>query len=110
MSSAGKLKSETLHSPNKGNSTVIKGHEDGDDSKSKSSSKISFWGSLDLSAGIEAQSTAMDLSDYSRSLFISMKFCNLKNMIHLSNLDLSGLRDSAFQDTNMPREMFSGHN
>jgi hypothetical protein len=46
-----KAKLETLYSPNKGSPKVIKSHEDSDNSnnKSKSSSKMSFWGSPDLS-------------------------------------------------------------
>jgi hypothetical protein len=44
---------ETLYSPNKGSPKVIKSHEDSENSKSKSSSKMSFGGSPDLSPGIE---------------------------------------------------------
>jgi hypothetical protein len=41
-----KAKLETLYSSNKGSPKVIKSHEDSENSnnKSKSSSKISFWG------------------------------------------------------------------
>ena len=46
--STGNPKLETLHSPNKGNPTVIKSYEDSDNSKCKSSSKVSFWGSPDF--------------------------------------------------------------
>jgi hypothetical protein len=54
-SSTEKAKLETLYSPNKGSPKVIKSHEDSENSicKSKSSSKMSFWGSPDLSPGIE---------------------------------------------------------
>jgi hypothetical protein len=54
-SSAENPKLETLYSPNKGTSKVIKTHEDSENSnnKSKSSSKMSFLGSPDLSPGIE---------------------------------------------------------
>ena len=106
--STGKPKLETLHSPSKENPTVIKSYEDNDNRKSKSSSKVSFWGSPDLSVGIEALFTAMDLSDSSKSLIISMNLCNMKNMIQLSNLELhdvsnlfssKDLHDSTFQDT-----------
>jgi hypothetical protein len=109
-SSTEKPKLETLHSPNQGNPAVIKSHEDSDNSKSKSSSKVSFWGSPDLSPGIESLFNAMDLSDNAKSLIISMNLCNMKNMIQLSNLDLhdvsnlfsrKDLRDSNFQDTIM---------
>ena len=81
-------KLETLHSPSMKNPTVIKSHEDSDNSKSKSSSKVSFWSSPDLSIGIEAQLNAMNLSDKSKSLTISMNLWNMKNMIQLFNLDL----------------------
>jgi hypothetical protein len=57
---------ETLYSPNKGIPKVIKIHEDSENSKSKSSSKISFWGSPDLSPRIEM-------------LFNAMKLCNNSN-------------------------------
>ena len=83
-SSTGKPKLETLHSPNQGNPAVIKSHEDSDSSKSKSSFKVSFWGSPDLFPGIESLFNAMDLSDNSKSLIISMNLCNVKNMIKLS--------------------------
>ena len=66
-----KPKVETLHSPSKENPTVIKSYEDSDKSMSKSSSKVSFWGFPDLSVGVEALFTAMDLSDSSKSLNIS---------------------------------------
>jgi hypothetical protein len=46
-SSTEKAKLETLYSPNKGSPKVIKSHEDSENSKSKSSSKMSFWGSPD---------------------------------------------------------------
>jgi hypothetical protein len=52
-SSTEKAKLETLYSPNKGNPKVIKSHEDSENSNSISSSKMSFWGSPDLSPGIE---------------------------------------------------------
>ena len=65
--STGKLKLETLHSSNKGDPTVIKVHKDSDNSKSKPSSKVSFWGSPDLPTGTEALFTAMDFSDNSKS-------------------------------------------
>jgi hypothetical protein len=50
----------------------------------------------------------MNLCDNSNSLIISINLCNIKNMIHLSNLELDelsslfsciDLRDSSFQDT-----------
>jgi hypothetical protein len=54
-SSTEKAKLETLYSPNKGSPKVIKSHEDSEnsDNKSKSSSKMSFWGSPDSFLGIE---------------------------------------------------------
>ena len=68
---------------------------------------MSFWGSPDLSVGIEALFTAMDVSENSKSLIISMNIFNMKKTIQLSNLDLhdvsnlfsrKDLRDSTFQD------------
>jgi hypothetical protein len=62
-----------------------------------------FWASPDLSPEIEKLFNAMNLCDNSNSLIIS-----IKNMIHLSNLELDelsslfshrDLRDSSFQDT-----------
>jgi hypothetical protein len=107
-SSTEKTKLETLYSPNKRSPKVIKSHEDGENSKSKSSSKISFGGSSDLSPGIEKLFNAINLCDNSKPLIISIHLCNIKNMIHLSNLELDelsslfsrrDLRDSSFQDT-----------
>jgi hypothetical protein len=109
-SSIEKAKLETLYSPNKGSPKVIKSHEDSENSNSKSklSSKMSFWGSPDLSPGIEKLFNAMNLCDNSKSLIISINLCNIKNIIHLSNLELDelsslfsrrDLRDSSFQDT-----------
>jgi hypothetical protein len=105
-----KAKLETLYSPNKGRPKVIKSHEDSENSnnKSKSSFKMSFCSSPDLSPGIEKFFNAMNLCDNSNSLIISINMCNIKNMIHLSNLELDELRslfsrrylrDSRFQDT-----------
>jgi hypothetical protein len=98
-SSTEKAKLETLYSPNKDHRKVIQSHEDSENSnsnsnsnrKSKSSSKMSFWGSPDLSPGIEKLFDAMNLCDNSKSLIISINMCNIKNMIHLSNLELDEL-------------------
>jgi hypothetical protein len=69
---------------------------------------MSFWGSPELSPGIEKLFHAMNLCDNSKSLIISINLCNIKNMIHLSNLELDklsslfsrrDLRDSCFQNT-----------
>jgi hypothetical protein len=109
-SSTEKAKIETLSNPNKGSPKVIKCHEDSDNSnnKSKSSSKMSFWGAPDLSPGIEKLFNAMNLCDDFKPLIISINLCNIKNMIHLSYLKLyefsslfsrRDLRDSSFQDT-----------
>jgi hypothetical protein len=106
-SSTEKAKLESLYSPNKGSPKVIKIHEDSENSNSKSSSKMSFCVSPDLSLGIEFFN-AMNLCDNSKSLNISMNLCNIKNMIYLSSLELDELsslfsrkdsRDSSFQDT-----------
>jgi hypothetical protein len=107
-SSTEKLKLETLHSPTKRSPTVIRSHEGSDKSKSKSSYKVTFWGSPNLSPGIETILTSIGLNDCSRSFIISISICNIKNMIQLSNLyfeDVSiivshkDLRDSVFQVT-----------
>jgi hypothetical protein len=69
---------------------------------------MSFWGSPDLSPGIEKLFDAMNLFDNSKSLIIFINLCNIKNMIHQSNLELDelsslfsrrDLRGSSFQDT-----------
>jgi hypothetical protein len=64
-SSTEKAKLEILHSPNKGSPKVIKSHEDNENSNntSKLSSKMSFWGSPDLSPGIEKLFNAMNLCE-----------------------------------------------
>jgi hypothetical protein len=97
-SSTENTKLETLYSPNKGSPKVIKSHEDSENSnynnKRKSSFKISFWGSPDLSAGMEKLFNAMNQCDNSKSLIISINLCNIKNMIHLSNLESDELRSS----------------
>jgi hypothetical protein len=64
-SSTEKTKLETLYSPNEGSPKVVQNHEDSDNSKSKSSSKMSFWDSIDLSPGIEKLFSAMNLCDNS---------------------------------------------
>jgi hypothetical protein len=107
-SSTEKDKLEILYSPNKDSPKVIKSHEDSENSESKSSSKMSFWGSPDPYPGIEKIFNAMNLCENSKSLIISINLCNIKNTIHLPNLELDelsslfsrrDLRDSSFQDT-----------
>jgi hypothetical protein len=70
--------------------------------------KYLFGGSPDSSPEIERLFNAMNLCDNSKSLIIYINLCNIKNMIHLSNLELDelsslfsrrDLRDSSFQDT-----------
>jgi hypothetical protein len=89
-SSTEKAKLETLYSPNKGSPKVIKSHEDSKNSnnESESSSKMSFWVSPDSSPRNEKLFNAMSLFDNSNSLIISINLCKVKNMIHLSNLEL----------------------
>jgi hypothetical protein len=48
---------------------------------------MSFWGSLDLYPGIERLFNAMNLCESSKSLIISINLCDIKNMIHLFNLE-----------------------
>ena len=54
-----KQKLDVLRSHKKDDTTVIKSHEDSHGSKSKTSSKTSFWGSPDISSGIEDLFEAM---------------------------------------------------
>jgi hypothetical protein len=109
-SSTEKAKLETLYKSNKGSPKVIECHEDSENTNNKSisSSKMSFWGSPDLSPGIEKLFNAINPCENSKLLIISINLCNIKNMIHLSNLELhelsslfsqKDLRDSRFQDT-----------
>ena len=107
-SSSQKQKLDILHSPKKNNPTVIKSHEDSHSIKSNSSSKKLFWGSPDISSGIENLFDAMGLDEKSKSLIISMNLCSIKNMIQLSELDFhdvvnlfprQDLRESVFQDS-----------
>jgi hypothetical protein len=89
-SSTEKAKLESLYSPNKDSPKIIKSHEDSENSKvesSKSSSKMSFWGSLDLFPGIEKLFNAMNRCENSKSLIISICLSNIKKMIHLPNLE-----------------------
>jgi hypothetical protein len=109
-SSTENAKLETLYSPSEGSPKVIKSQKDSENSKnkSKSSSKMSILDSPDVSPGIETFFNAMNLCDNSKSLIISINLCNIKNMIHISSLELDELSslysrrdllDSSFQDT-----------
>jgi hypothetical protein len=72
---------ETLQSSKKNNYTAIENHEDCDNSKSKTSSKV-FFGSPDLlPSGFENLFKSMGLEDNSKSLIISMSYYSIKNMI-----------------------------
>jgi hypothetical protein len=71
--------------------------------------KCPFWGSRDLSQETEKLFNAINLCENSKSLIISINLCNIKNMIHLSNLELdelsslfscNDLRDSSFSRCN----------
>jgi hypothetical protein len=101
-------KLDILHNSKKNNPTVIKSHEDITSIKSNLSSKKSFWGSPDISSGIENLFDAMGLYEKSKSLLISMILCSIKNMIQLSELAFheivnlfphQDLRESVFQDS-----------
>jgi hypothetical protein len=76
-SSTEKKKMETLYIPNKDSPKVIKSHEDSENSKSKSSSKISSWDSPDLSPGIEKLFNAINLFDNFKPLIISINLCKI---------------------------------
>jgi hypothetical protein len=75
---------EKLYIPIKGSPKVIKSHQDSENgkNKSKSSSKMSFWGSPYISSGIEKSFNAMNLCENSKSLIISINLCNIKNISH----------------------------
>jgi hypothetical protein len=107
-SSSQKQKLDLLQSPKKNNPTVTKSHEDSHSIKCNSSSKKSFWGSPDISSGIENLFDALGLYEKSKSLIIAMNLCSIKNMIQLSELDFhdvvnlfprQDLRESVFQDS-----------
>jgi hypothetical protein len=57
---------DILHSPKKSNPTFIKSHDDTHSSKNKSSSKKSFWGSPDISSGIDNLFNLMGLYEKSK--------------------------------------------
>jgi hypothetical protein len=67
-SSSEKPKLEILYSPNKGSPKIIKNHENSEKSnnKSKSSSKMSFWGSPDSYPGIEKLFNEIKICDNSK--------------------------------------------
>jgi hypothetical protein len=103
-----KQKLDIFHSPKKGSPTVIKSNEDSPSIKSNPSSKKSFWGSPDISSGIENLFDAMGLDEKSKSLIMSMNLCSIKKMIQLSELAFhdivnlfphQNLRESMFQDS-----------
>jgi hypothetical protein len=54
-------KLDILPNPKKGNPTVTKSHEDSHSNSSKLSVKASFWGSPDMSSGIEKRFEVMGL-------------------------------------------------
>ena len=87
-SSIEEQKLDILPNPKKVNPTVTKSHDDSHSNNSKSSVKASFWGSPDISSGIEKLFEVMGLYNKSKTLIISMNLCSIKNMIQLSNLDL----------------------
>jgi hypothetical protein len=103
-----KQRLDILPNPKKASPTVTKSHEDSHSNKSKASAKASFWGSPDISSGIEKLFEVMGLYNKSKTLIIFMHICSIKNIIQLSNLDLhdlgnmfsrQDLRDSVFQDS-----------
>jgi hypothetical protein len=60
--------------------TVIKNYEDSDNSESKTSSKVSFYGSLDFSPGVENLFKAIGLGVNSSSLNITMDLCIINDI------------------------------
>jgi hypothetical protein len=95
-SSTEEQKLDVLHNPNKDNPAVTKSHEDSHSDKRKPSPEASFWGSLDISSGIENLFEVMGLYNKSKQLIISMNPCSIKNMIQLSNLDLRAILEICF--------------
>jgi len=103
-SSSEKSKLATLRTPKRGSP---KTNDDSDDSKSNASSKMSFWGSPDLSVGVENLLKLIKLNGDSKELIISLNVCTVKNMIQLSDQDIDDvtnlfsrqdLRNPNFQD------------
>jgi hypothetical protein len=85
-----------------------KNDDESDDSKSNSSSKMSIWGSPDLSRGIEKLFKLIKFNEDSKLLLTSMDLGNVRNMIQQSDQDLhditslfsrQDLRDPQFQDS-----------
>jgi hypothetical protein len=104
-SSSEKSKLASLRTPKKGN---YKNDDESDDSKSNASSKMSFWGSPDLSRGIERLFKLIKFNEESKLLLTSMDLGNVRNMIQLSDQDLyditslfsrQDLRNPNFQDS-----------
>jgi hypothetical protein len=100
-----KSKLASLHTPKRGSH---KKDDDNDDMKSNLSSKVSFWGSPDLSAVIENLFKLIKLKEDSKFRLISMDLSNIRNMIQLSDQDLNDvtslfsrqdLRESIFKDS-----------
>jgi hypothetical protein len=107
-SSIEKQRLDILPNHKKASPKVTKGHEDSHSNKSKASAKASFWGSLDISSGIEKLFEVMGLYNKSKTLIKSKHLCSIKNIIQLSNSELhdlgkmfscQDLRDSVFQDS-----------
>jgi hypothetical protein len=70
-SSIEEQKLDILPNPKKDNPMVTKSHEDSHSNKSKLSYKASFWGSPEISSGIEKLFEVMGLYNKSKSLIIS---------------------------------------
>ena len=82
--------------------------DDSDESKSNSLSKMSFWGSLDLSIGVEILCKLTKSNEDASFLIMSMNLCNVRNMIQLPDQDshdvaslfsCHDLSDPIFQDS-----------
>jgi hypothetical protein len=84
-SSSAKCKLASLSNPKKGRH---KNDHDSDDSKSNSSSKMSFWGSPDLSVGMDKLYKVIKLKEDSKFLLVSMGLGNVRNTIQLSEQEL----------------------
>jgi hypothetical protein len=80
-SSVEEQKLDILPNPKKVNPTVTKCHDNSHSNNSKLSVEASFWGSPDISSGIEKLFEVMGLYDKSKTLIISMNLCSIKNII-----------------------------
>jgi hypothetical protein len=104
-SSSEKSKLASLRTPKEGS---YKNNDESVDNKSNASSKMSFWGSPDVSKGTKKLFELIKINEESKLLLTSMDLGNVRNMIQLSDQDLhdiislfsrQDLSDPYFQDS-----------